>query len=135
MRLFRKICFVLMAVCLFLPAISVILPPVLGLNGEIIEMGSIDINGGDGAYAMTAEPDTWADYLVAPLFAEDVNVGVSGAFLGALSVLQDAGVTLSTPVVFAVGVSIVMIMVEFIDLLVSLFVWIPKQVKSILERG
>lgn len=135
MRLFRKICFVLMAVCMFLPAISVILPTVLGLNGEVIEMGEIVINGSSGQYTLNTTPDTWAEYLVAPLFSDDVNDGVSGAFLGAMLALQDAGITLSTPVVLAVGMSIVMIMIEFIDLLVSLFMWIPRQVKALFERS
>lgn len=135
MRLFRKICFVLLAVCAFLPAVSAILPQVAGFEGAIVELGRVELNGADGNYSLYCEPGTWAQYLVQPLFPEDVSEGVGGAFLGALSALQSAGVPLSTPVVFGVGIFMVMIVVEFLDLLASLVMWIPRRISAIFERS
>lgn len=135
MRLFRKICFVLLAVCAFLPAVSAILPQVAGFEGTMIKLGRVGISGADGDYTLYSEPGTWAEILVAPLFPEDVCEGVGGAFLGALSALQSAGVPLSTPVVYGVGVFMVMIVMEFLDLLASLVMWIPRRISAIFERS
>lgn len=135
MRLFRKVCFVLLALVAFLPAISVMLPEIVGNEGAVIELGSIDVSGSDGEYVLTCEADTWADYLVAPLFSAGSNAGVSGAFIGVLATMQDAGVPLSTPVVLAVGLALFMIVVELVELLVSLFMWVPRRVTQLFERS
>lgn len=135
MRLFRKICFVLLAVSAFLPAVSAILPQVAGFEGTLIEMGRVNISGTDGNFTLRCEQGTWAEYLVEPMFPEDVSEGVGGAFLGALAMLQSAGVPLSTPVVFGVGLFLVMIVMEFIDLLAGLVTWIPRRISAIFERS
>ena len=135
MRLFRKVCFVLLALVAFLPAISVMLPEIVGNEGAVIELGNIEVTGSEGVYTLTCDEGTWADYLVAPLFSDDSNTGVSGAFLGVLSAMRDAGIPLSTPVVLAVGLALFMIVVELVDLLMSLFMWIPRRVTQMFERS
>ena len=125
----------LLAVCAFLPAVSAILPQVVGFEGALIEMGRVEVYADDGYCTLTCEPGTWAEYLVAPMFAEDVNTGVGGAFLGTLSVLQEAGVPLSVPMVYGVAVFLLMIVMEFLDLLLNLVMWIPRRISAMFERS
>lgn len=135
MRLFKKICFALIAVLLFLPAIGAVFPQIAGQEGTVIPLGVVSVYGSEGAYTLNVEQGSWAEYLVQPLFAEDVNEGVTGAVLGVLYALQQSGVVLSTPMVWAVGMFMLIIVVELLDVVTSLLMWIPRRIRDTFERS
>lgn len=132
MRLYKKIIYVCMAFAVLLPVIGLMFPQIIGLSGTLIPMGGVTIDVSDGLYDLSTTADSWAEFLVQPLFG-DPSEGVQNAILGVLYTLQEAGLPLSVPVLWSAGLALVAVLVELLDLLVSVLMWIPRKVRAIME--
>lgn len=132
MRLYKKIIYVCMACAVLLPVIGVVFPQIIGQSGTLIPMGSVIIEESNGLFAVSCTADTWADYLIEPLFG-DPSAGVQNAVLGVLYTLQNAGLPLSVPVLWSAGLALVAVLAELLDLMVSVLMWIPRKVRAIME--
>lgn len=133
MKNFKKITFAVLALAPLLAVLAFVIGNVGNQGGvEYVPLGTVSIEMVENGAIFSCTPDSWADRVLTPLIGENAVSGFYGA-IGRLlvSVESQAGFPVSFPVVLAIFYAAYLFVLELLNALSDLLLFVPRKVSEV----